>query len=426
MEDSIYKQGQSASSLENRVEYTTSSIYVPQGGLSASINHTKTTAQSNTTAMSNGSTSESTVLRERPAWVDSASVPSSVLESKIRLPVPVLKSKCIYKHDTNHQSIVMESHNNTHHGDHKELAKIVVSCQGSVLWTDYLASPVLLMTGNQNYSVAACENATLHVYSLSGRRLIPPIVLESTPVILHSYEQWLLCLTMTGLLYVWDIVNKKKHIHSISIAPILGIAHSSSNSSSQSTPSIKDARIRKNGLPIFTTSNQQAFTYDLTMGVWICISDAWYSVSDLWHAGSRTTQLHPDQHPLGWLFTAVTSMNTPSYSLGSEPLSSDVNDSITLSHLEIQLAVSVLLDSPEEYKNCLLLYAKRLARTGAQKKVEDLLGWLAGPPFIPVNETWTPNVLDNLLKKDLLKHILPILSSNRQLQRITNEYRQLV
>ncbi|KAI9028965.1 WD40-repeat-containing domain protein [Phycomyces nitens] len=397
---------------ENNVNYTNPSVYLPSHGLGTQIsgNRRPPTTESfvDTTP----------VVRERPAWVDGASIPHAVLESKVKLAIPTVRSRFLQKWGSKGQMTVMETQNNTHQGKHKELSKVTVSSEGVAIWEDYLPSPVLLMTGNHIYSAVGCENATLHIYSPSGKRLFPPMVLESTPVILHCYEQWLLCLTATGLLFTWDIPNRKSHIKSVSIAPILGVSQLPADKTS--SPSIQNVQIRKNGVALLITNQHKAFTYDIMMDAWMCISDAWYTVSDFWHPSSRSTT--PDKHPLGWLTASIASKQPSDSALDIDgAVTGDFRDIMTLSHIEIQLAVAVLLDSPEEYRQWLVYYAKRLTKTNAKNKIEDLLGWLAGPPFIPANETWEPDVL-KLSKKELLKQILPILASNRQLQRTIQEY----
>ena len=50
--------------------------------------------------------------------------------------------------------------------------KLIVSSKGTILWTDYLPNAILLMTGNNVFSAAGCEDGTIHVYSSAGRRYV--------------------------------------------------------------------------------------------------------------------------------------------------------------------------------------------------------------------------------------------------------------
>lgn len=80
-----------------------------------------------------------------------------------------------------------------------------------------------------------------------------------------------------------------------------------------------------------------------------------------------------------------------------------------LGHLESRLAAAKHLDSPAEYKQALLLYAKRLADEGFRAKAEELVKELCGPLYWKPGreERWQPTVL-SLNKRDLLKDVLGI------------------
>lgn len=54
---------------------------------------------------------------------------------------------------------------------------------------------------------------------------------------------------------------------------------------------------------------------------------------------------------------------------------------MTLGHLETKLHASKLLSSPAEYKQALLIYAKRLADEGFRAKAEELIKELFGPVY---------------------------------------------
>jgi protein HIRA/HIR1 len=54
---------------------------------------------------------------------------------------------------------------------------------------------------------------------------------------------------------------------------------------------------------------------------------------------------------------------------------------LTLGHLETKLHAAKVLDSPAEYKQCLLIYAKKLADEGFRAKAEELVKELFGPVY---------------------------------------------
>lgn len=81
--------------------------------------------------------------------------------SKVRLGIPLVRS-----HITRNRA-GLECHNSI---SGSEPSKIIYSSKGAIVWTDYLPSSVLLMTGNSQFSAVTTEDAGLYVYSPAGRR----------------------------------------------------------------------------------------------------------------------------------------------------------------------------------------------------------------------------------------------------------------
>jgi hypothetical protein len=54
---------------------------------------------------------------------------------------------------------------------------------------------------------------------------------------------------------------------------------------------------------------------------------------------------------------------------------------LTLGHLETRLYAAKSLDSPQEYRQALMLYAKRVADEGFRGKGEELVKELFGPTY---------------------------------------------
>jgi hypothetical protein len=54
---------------------------------------------------------------------------------------------------------------------------------------------------------------------------------------------------------------------------------------------------------------------------------------------------------------------------------------LTLGHLETRLSSARLLDSPQEYKQAMSIYAKRIADEGFRAKAEELIKELFGPVY---------------------------------------------
>ena len=89
-------------------------------------------------------------------------------------------------------------------------------------WMDYIQSPALAVAGSSRFCAVGMEDATVNVYSHTGRRydffcetslreaditrlfrLMPTLVLSSPCAFLEGCKQYLLAITTSGLLHTW-------------------------------------------------------------------------------------------------------------------------------------------------------------------------------------------------------------------------------
>ncbi|KAF9177411.1 HIR complex subunit [Haplosporangium sp. Z 11] len=350
--------------------------------------------------------------------------------SKVRLGVPKVNS-----HITRNRA-GLECHNSIS-GD--QPSKVIYSQKGAVVWVDYLPSPVLLMTGNSHFSAVTCEDGGLYVYSPAGRRLMPCILLESAAALLECDGEYLLCLTSCGLVSSWNVIQQTAVLSSVSISPILQTTSLAADAAANSV-SITSAAVRQNGLPLLTTSSGQGFTYHEGMKTWVKIVDSWFATSSFFGTdpvlgASRglNGDLFGDSHRsipqrrgvLAHLqATAAGGRLERDVAFAQELLNVNeaVQSAVTLGHLENQMAAAQVLGSASEYKQWLRCYVQRLADESSVARVEELCKYLLGPVYQGGEKSgWQPTVL-GFQKRELLKELLPVLSSNRSLQRIVKEY----
>jgi protein HIRA/HIR1 len=157
----------------------------------------------------------------------------------------------------------------------------------------------------------------------------------------------------------------------VSVLPLL-------NSSPNCT--IISANVRPNGVPVIQCSIGAAYSYDPTLSTWITLSERWWSEgSDAWQGRQRGNNQSSGRGVLGCIESAIGTNGDVSAAEKLRPPWWDA--AMTLGHLETRLHSTKVLDSPQEYKQALLLYAKKISDEAFKGKAEELIKELYGPIY---------------------------------------------
>ena len=290
----------------------------------------------------------------------------------------------------------------TNRAQDREPCRITLSRRDQPLWQDFLQRPVILVTGNKDFWAAADENGSIHVWTPAGRRLVNALVMEAQPVILASYNSWLLCITAVGMCYVWNIRTMSSPHPPVSLAPVLDAAVHSLTTHPTLAPAVTNARLNSEGRIIISLSNGEGYAYSPQMYTWQRLSEVWWAVgSQYWNTtdssvgnlSSGKKLATGDVPDVGTGIIPFLERNTTNETLlrgrayflqrlikallsreGFESFESGVS----IAHLENRVAAALMLGSKEEFRLYLLMYAKRLGAEGFKPKVEELLRTLLG------------------------------------------------
>ncbi|XP_076896466.1 protein HIRA-like isoform X1 [Bidens hawaiensis] len=299
-----------------------------------------------------------------------------------------------------------------------------ISCtrNGQTLWSDRISCNVTVLAGNANFWAVGCDDGSLQVYTKCGRRSMPTMMIGSTPVFIDCDESWkLLLVTRKGSLYVWDLFNRKCILHD-SLSSLM-------NLDTKSTGSVKviSAKLSKSGSPLVTLATRHAFMYDTNLMCWLRVADDCFPASNF---ASSFSLGFPQNGELAALQVDVRKF------LARKPGWSRVTDDgvQTRAHLEAQLASALSLKSPNEYRQCLLSYIRFLTREADEARLREVCENFLGPPTgmaemvtsDETNPTWDPCVLGMKKHKLLREDILPAMASNRKVQRLVNEFMDLL
>jgi len=98
---------------------------------------------------------------------------------------------------------------------------------------------------------------------------------------------------------------------------------------------------------------------------------------------------------------------------------------MTLGHLETKLHAARVLDSPQEYKQALLVYAKKIADEGFRGKAEELIKELFGPVYWRPGreEGWQSSTM-GFSKRDLAKDVLSVFARSKTLAKMAMDWQE--
>ncbi|KAI8986653.1 WD40 repeat-like protein [Trametes punicea] len=286
-------------------------------------------------------------------------------------------------------------------------------------WLDYLPSSILALTATSAFCAVAMQDGSVNVYSHTGRRLMPALSLGAPCHTLTGSKNMLMVLTVSGMLYVWDVRKQAAKFPPISIAPILVPSPNLS---------IISTAVRPNGAPVIQLSDGVAHSYDPCLLSWIKLSEPWWAEgSDAWQGRQRANNQSAARGPVAIIEGAISERMAVDDGRAEKVRPAWWNAALTLGHLESKLHAAKVLDSPQEYKQALLLYAKRIADEGFRAKAEELVKELFGPVYWRPNreESWSPTTL-GMSKRDLLKEVLNIFVRSKTLTKLGQDWQDIV
>ncbi|XP_074294946.1 protein HIRA-like isoform X1 [Silene latifolia] len=292
------------------------------------------------------------------------------------------------------------------------------------LWSDRISGKVSVLAGNANFWAVGCEEGCLQVYTKCGRRAMPMMMTGSAAVFVDCDECWkLLLVTKKGSVYVWDLFRRACLLQD----SLMSLITADPNASQKDAATIKiiHAKLSICGSPLVILATRHAFLFDMSLKCWLRVADDTFPASNYassWNLGSSQS---------GEL--AALQVDIRKFLARKPGWSRVADDGLqTRAHLEAQLASALALKSPNEYRQCLLSYVRYLAREADESRLRELCESFLGPPtgmggaVDQKDIAWNPCVLGLKKHKLLGDDILPALASNRKLQRLLNEFMDLL
>ncbi|KAM4708515.1 protein HIRA [Discoglossus pictus] len=280
-------------------------------------------------------------------------------------------------------------------------------------WETVLTSRVLAAAGSSEVVCVACEKRFLSMFSGSGRRIFPPIILPSPISALQCTGSYVMALTAAAALSVWDVNKQTILIKDESLQPIL----------TGSDMTVSQTLLTPRGIPVLSLSNGKAYCFNPSLSSWNLVSDRQDSLALC--ADFRTCLPSQDavmcSGPLAIIQGRTSNAGRQAARLFTMPHL--VQQETTMAYLENQVAAALMLQSSQEYKHWLLIYARYLVNEGFEQRLREVCQELLGPVHHSAGSQWESRIL-GLRKRELLKEILPLIGQNLRFQRLFTEYQE--
>lgn len=207
--------------------------------------------------------------------------------------------------------------------------------------------PSRWMTDLSTFTHHMAEGMTFHEkFSdlITYGRLSPTISLEAPAAVLKGSGKYLLAITTTGTVNIWDTQTLKTKIASASIAPQFNLPN---------VGALSKTVLSENGSPVLAFSGGTTLGWSEGLQAWVRIHEAW------WREGSDIDAA-PEQND-------------------GKPKA--FRTALTLGHLETRIAASLMVGSGEQWRGTVVDYARRLGEERYVERAEELIRELAGPMF---------------------------------------------
>ncbi|XP_035751252.1 protein HIRA isoform X4 [Egretta garzetta] len=340
---------------------------------------------------------------------DAACISAPALALKLPTPIP---QKSFTLQVSSDPSMYLEVENEMTTVGGSKLSRLKCNREGKE-WETVLTSRILTAAGSCEIVSVACEKRTLSVFSACGRRLLPPIILNTPISTLHCTGSYVMALTTAATLSVWDVHKQTAIVRDESLQTIF----------SGSDATVSQILLTQHGIPVMSMSDGKAYCFNPSLSTWNLVSDKQDSLAQC--ADFRNSL--PSQEamlcsgPLAVIQGRTSNSGRQAARLFSMPHL--VQQETTLAYLENQIAAALMLQSSHEYRHWLLIYARYLVNEGFEYRLRELCKDLLGPVHYSAGSQWESTVM-GLRKRELLKELLPVIGQNLRFQRLFTEYQE--
>eukprot|EP00761_Pharyngomonas_kirbyi_P008325 gb/GECH01008336.1/.p1 GENE.gb/GECH01008336.1/~~gb/GECH01008336.1/.p1 ORF type:complete len:901 (+),score=194.27 gb/GECH01008336.1/:1-2703(+) len=275
-----------------------------------------------------------------------------------------------------------------------------------LLWNRYLEGSGKF-DHNERY-VFVSSGTSLDVHTLQGRKIFPPIALDSKAKFLRCNDtSHVLVMTENYKVWVWDILHKQVLVNT-TVDSLL--------ETEEHALSVDNVALTDRGIAIVARSDGSSFMYHSGMQTWMCIADSKTPLSPF--LAASTSAYEWEEKPIVSELRARAANPTQLTQTQTQ-----MRLMQTTEDLEVALCAAELLESTKEYKRFAALYIRHLASCGEQGRMRDYFNYLLGPMNVSQSTAWH-QWIGTAKKSDILRELLAVGIEERAVQRIIAEFKQ--
>ncbi|GAV53192.1 hypothetical protein ZYGR_0AI04750 [Zygosaccharomyces rouxii] len=389
-------------------------------------------------------------------FLDTGFILPNVTFSKVRLDTPKIRMNFEFS-SHNNRNLILRVNNGLGNEQKPTIVTLISKAeeQERTLFQDFVPKFITMCSSGDFFWSCCSSDGIIYVYSDSGKRLLPPLCLGVPCSFLEACSNYLLCVTSTGQLYCWDVESKKLLFPVNTVYPLLNPTLRYSDDILTRAENITMCAVTKNGIPLVTLSNGDGYMFDKDMETWLLITDGWWAYgSQYWdltntsHLNGKISQNNDDKRNKFWestdaeqLASTIRDDQTSIVNFMERKTNDELNrknriknlqrfartilmkegfenmeEIVTLSHLENRLLVTLRLGENQEFSKVLVVYCIRLSELGYTDRLDDVLQWLYN------DGDCDSAPLAGNSRRELLKGVLVACADIRHVQRVTTTY----
>lgn len=383
-------------------------------------------------------------------FVGSIVVNPNTTFAKVRLSVPKTRLSFRNASRVSGESFVLDIKNG--HGNETVPSRVTYFKNEQQVWCDFIPRYIQLVSEGDNFWAIATADGQIITYShTSGKRFLPPIVLGAPISFLESHSKYLMAVTSLAEVYVWDMEKKKLHMSSpTSLATLLDLNNKFQEDVLSKADNITMCSITSKGIPLVTISNGSGYLYNLDLETWHTVSEAWWAFGS--HYWDSITDDKMSSEPkmakilgkdeessiLGLLEHKTNEeiirksrigrgkyFNKISKNMIMKEGFENLENNISLSHLENRILCCELLGERKDFHDFLITYTKRICELGLKAKLFETCQQLLdsgnesfGSGSSQLGNGHISDLICGYDRKELVKEIILSCAESRDAQRI--------